>query len=322
MTDLATVETRELAPATRLDQHPAAVYLASLSKGSRPAMAHALDVIAQIVTGDDDADRFDIPWHEIRFQHAAAIRAELAERYAHSTANKMLSALRQTLKAAWKLGLLKAEEYHKAASVENVKGETVPAGRAISSGELSGLLDTCDQSPLGVRDAAIISLLYGCGLRRAELVGLDLADYDAEEQKLTVRGKGNKSRQLAAANAAPAMSDWLHIRGHEPGPLFYGLGNRNRGGRLTTQAVYKMLQTKADEAGVPKLSPHDFRRTFVSDLLDAGNDIVTVQKMAGHADPSTTSRYDRRGYEAKEKAAKTLHVPHTSRTLATKQEAA
>jgi site-specific recombinase XerD len=307
-TDIVTLE------ATRVDEHPAAVYLAGLSASSRRTMRGALDTIAQILSGDDQTTLFDIPWQRLRFQHTQAVRSVLTERYAHSTANRMLSALRGTLKAAWKLGLMSAEDYQKAASVESISGETVPAGRALSSGELAGLLDTCEQEPLGIRDAAIMSLLYGCGLRRAELVDLQLGDYIEEENELIVRGKGNKQRAVPVGNAAPALDDWLAIRGEEIGPLFWGLGNRNRGGRLTDQAVYNMLRKRARLAGVSRLSPHDFRRTFVGDLLDAGADIVTVQKMAGHADPATTSRYDRRGKRAQHKAASLLHVPYTRRT--------
>lgn len=300
----------------RGDRDPAAVYLARLSSGSRPAMARALDVMAQIVTDDEEADRDAVPWHALRYPHAEAIRAVLAVRYAHSTANKMLSALRQTLKAAWKLGLMSAEAYQQAASVENVRGETVPAGRAVAGGELVALLDTCDQKPQGIRDAAILSLLYSAGLRRAEVVGLNIGDYDRDGQRLLVRGKRNKQRSLPiVAGAASALADWLAIRGAAPGPLFWGVGNRNRGGRLTTQAVYKMLQTRARAAGIQRLSPHDFRRTFVGDLLDAGADIVTVQKLAGHADVTTTARYDRRGEQAKRKAVDLLHVPYRRRVL-------
>jgi hypothetical protein len=112
----------------RLDEHPAAVYLAGLSKGSRRTMSQALDKIARIVAGDG-ATALDIPWQDLRFQHTSAIRSELVEAYSYSTANKMLSALRGTLKAAWQLRLMSAEDYHLAASVKNVKGETVPAGR-------------------------------------------------------------------------------------------------------------------------------------------------------------------------------------------------
>jgi integrase len=120
--------------------------------------------------------------------------------------------------------------------------------------------------------------------------------------------------------AADALADWLAIRPedheHESeggGPLFFPI---NKGGhilvgdRLTEQAIYKMLKKRAQEAGVKDFSPHDLRRTFVSDLLDAGADIATVQKMAGHANVTTTARYDRRPEEAKRKAAGLLHVPY------------
>jgi hypothetical protein len=83
-----------LAPRQRLDENPAAVHLASLSPGSRPAMERALTIVAHLLTADEQAIWQDIPWHRRRFQHATAARAQLAEEYAHSTTNKILSALR------------------------------------------------------------------------------------------------------------------------------------------------------------------------------------------------------------------------------------
>ncbi|MBE2224312.1 MAG: tyrosine-type recombinase/integrase [Anaerolineae bacterium] len=298
---------------TTLQENPAAAYLAGLSPSSRRTMQAALDTIAQIGLADELAVCWDVTWSQLRFQHTQAIRSILAERYAHTTANRMLSAMRGVLKAAWKLGLMSAEDYQKAASVESVRGETLPSGRALSAGELVGLLNACETTPLDTRDAAILSLLYGCGLRRAELVSLNSDDYIKEENELIVRGKGNKQRAVPVGNAALALVDWLGIRGEEKGPLFWGLGNRNRGRRLTDQAVYNMLRKRAGQSGVKNVSPHDFRRTFVGDLLDAGADIITVQKMAGHASPTTTSRYDRRGQKARHRAASLLHVPYKKR---------
>lgn len=304
----------------RADEQPVGVYLAGLSASSRRTMTTALDTIARILTGDEESSAWEVPWHRLRFQHTQAIRSVLQEKYAHTTANRMLSALRGVLRAAWKLGLMAGDDYQMAASVQSVRGETTPAGRALARGELQALLATCDQTPLGVRDAAILSVLYGCGLRREELVTLNLTDYDRAAQELHVRGKGNKQRAVPAGPVVPALEDWLLVRGRQPGPLFWGLGNRNTGRRLTAQAVYNMLEKRTKQAGVEPLSPHDFRRTYVGDLLDAGADIVTVQKMAGHADPATTSRYDRRDSRARHKAASLLHVPYAQRTPSTKDD--
>ena len=327
-TDLAINEQKQdIAPPQirPLDQQPSAVYLASLAPGSRRTMKHALNTIAGIVS-DGTRDAFTLDWAKLRFQHTAAIRAELAERFSYSTANKMLSALRGTLRAAMDLGQMTAEDYQRAANVKSVKGRTVPAGRAISAGELSALMDACanDPKPAGARDGAIIAVLYSCGLRRAELVGLDVADYDQDAGTLIVKGgKGGKQRSVPVVNgAAEALGDWLATRGGDPGALFVSLKGPRKGGRLTTQAIYNMLKKRTVQAGVKDVSPHDFRRTVVGDLLDAGADIVTVQGLLGHENVATTARYDRRPEAAKRKAVELLHVPYRRRGLTPREEAA
>ena len=85
-----------------------------------------------------------------------------------------------------------------------------------------------------------------------------------------------------------------------------------RGGALTSQAVYNMLNKRAQQAGIKNFSPQDIRRTFISHLLDAGADIATVAKMAGHANIQTTARYDRRPEDVSKKAAELLHVPYNT----------
>jgi len=100
-----------------------------------------------------------------------------------------------------------------------------------------------------------------------------------------------------------------------PGPLLLPIakGGKIAIRRMTDQAVYLALRKRARQAKVKVFSPHDLRRTFASEMLDAGADIATVQKMMGHADPATTARYDRRGEEAKRKAASLLHFPYARR---------
>jgi len=301
-----------------LDQNPAAVYLGALQPTGRRGAKRALDLVAGVLS-NGGAGCFGINWSAVRFQHAAVIRARLVDHYAPATVNHALSALRGVLKAAWQLGQLTAEDYQAAAAVKSVRGSTIPAGRELSPGEIAGLMRACekDQSPAGARDAAIISLMYAGGLRREEVITLAMGDYTPESGKLVIHGKGSKERTAYLTNGALyAMQDWLNIRGSDPGALFYAI---NKGGIITTskpmtpQAVYNLLNKRAAAAGVETFSPHDLRRTFVSDLLDAGADIATVAKMAGHASVNTTARYDRRPEEAKKKAAELLHVPYTRR---------
>ena len=138
-------------------------------------------------------------------------------------------------------------------------------------------------------------------------------DYETETGTVTVRqGKGRKDRLGYAANGArEALEGWLNVRGSEPGPLFLPIakGGTIHHRRMVDQSVLVLLRKRAGQAGVPRFSPHDLRRTFISDLLDCGADLVTVQKLAGHSNVSTTAMYDRRGERVKRKAAQLLHVP-------------
>ncbi len=316
----------ELLLAPRLqtpDQHPAAVYLASLSPRSRRTIGGDLSTLASLLTSGR-CDLVSLDWTALRYWHCAALRAAVAQKYAHTTANRMLSALRGVLKSAWRLGLLATEDYHRAIDLSPVRGETLPRGRALSPGELRALFAICDDGKnAGVRDQALLGVLYGCGLRRAEAVALDVGDYYKDAQELRVRsGKGNKARNVyLPPGAKTALDRWISLRGEAVGrennePLFLPVlkGKTVTGGRivlrrLSDQSVMDILLRRAKEAGLKKTSPHDFRRTFISDLLEAGADISTVQKLAGHSSVTTTARYDRRGEAAKQRAASLLHVP-------------
>lgn len=304
-----------------LDQNPAAVYLAGLgSARSRQVQRQALDALANLLSGRPDCLALD--WPALRFQHTAALRALLLDDYAPATANRLLSALRGVLKAAWQLGQMTSEDYQRARAVASVPGQTLPAGRELTMGEIAALLGACenDRGPAGVRDAALIAAMYPGGLRREEVTGLDLDDYDPFSGALTVRhGKRNKARLTYLSDGAGrALADWLALRGSQPGPLFCPVNKGRRlihAQRLTAQAVYNALARRGAQANVRGFSPHDLRRTFVSHLLDAGADIATVARLAGHASVTTTARYDRRPEAAKAKAAGLLHLPYRGRLV-------
>src|SRR5690606_14001668 len=155
-----------------------------------------------------------------------------------------------------------------------------------------------DPSPKGARDAALFALGFGCGLRRAELTDLEVADFSPESGELRVRrGKGRKARVThVSPGCRPALDEWLERRGDAPGPLLCPV---RKGGtvelrRMTDHAVFLACRRRAHQAGIKPFSPHDMRRTFIGDLLDAGADISVAQQLAGHASVSTTQKYDRR----------------------------
>ncbi len=289
---------------------PVVAYLTRLAPSGRRAMAGRLKAVADLLGGDV----YGIPWHELRYAHVQAIRTKLAETCdTPATANMTLSAVRGVLRECFNLGHLPADEYQRIANVPGIKGDRLPAGRCLTVGEITALLSTCDDSPIGHRDAALLCLMYTAGLRRSEAVSLDLGDYDSDTGELRVTGKGNKQRQLWVRNgAADALEDWLVVRDSLDGPLFNPIrkGGKVELRRMTAQAVYNVLRQRAKLANVKPFSPHDLRRSFVSELLDRGADIVTVQKLAGHANVQTTARYDRRGEEAQRKAVELLHVPY------------
>jgi site-specific recombinase XerD len=311
------------------EENPVLAYLARLSPGSRRTMREALETIARLASGGE-VGALEFPWWMLRYQHSEAIRGQLAEGYTPATANKMLSAMKGVLKSSWRLGLMTADERDRASDIEPVRGTRLPPGRSILRGELRSLFEACAAEAndprmraRGVRDAAMLALLYVGGLRRTELAGLRLSDYDREGRAVRIRGKGNKERQVYAEGGADLLlASWLELRGggdpDEPlflpvrkdGAVMHADPHGEKKASLSDQAVYKMVKRRQREAKIKEVSPHDFRKTFVGDLLDAIGDLSTVQKLAGHSDPATTARYDRRGERAMREAASHLHVPH------------
>lgn len=305
---------------TRPDQHPARVYLASLSEGSRPSMRSALENVAALLTnGALDAER--LPWSSLRYPHLQALRARLADAYAPKTVNRHLSAVRGVLRAAWRLGQLDTDTLHRACDVAGVRGSRLPAGRDVAMRERQRLFEVCaaDRYPArGARDAATLALLAGTGIRRSEAVALDLAHVDLDDGGVRVRGKGNKERRVYLVDGARrALEWWMSLRGSEPGALLYRVlkGGHIRPRRLRPAAIGGIVERRVREVGLKAATPHDFRRTFTGDLLDAGADLAAAQALLGHASPTTTARYDRRGERARRKAAELIAVPFTDKSI-------
>ncbi|MFN2509962.1 MAG: tyrosine-type recombinase/integrase [Pyrinomonadaceae bacterium] len=211
-----------------------------------------------------------------------------------------------------------SEDRMRIEAVKGIKGTRLPAGRALSVGEVSALFNVCasDATPAGARDAAMLALLLGAGLRRAECAALTMDNYDATSQSIKVTGKGDKQRMVyLEAGADLAVGDWLRMRGDQSGSLLCSVRKDGRieGKGITAQAIYKALAKRGAEARVAHFSPHDLRKTFASELIDASGDLSAVQQLMGHANVETTVGYDRRGERAKKKVAGLLHLPYRSR---------
>jgi integrase/recombinase XerC len=166
----------------------------------------------------------------------------------------------------------------------------------MSADKANHLLDAVEDGSVGPepwreRDLAILELLYGCGLRVSELVGLDLSDIALEERSLRVRGKGNKERQVPiGSRAAEAVERYLDVRHGKPGQRAVFLNSKND--RLGDRQVRRLVKTYAVlAAGDSTVHPHSFRHAYATHLLNDGADLRAIQELLGHARLTTTQKY-------------------------------
>ncbi|MFJ6114984.1 site-specific tyrosine recombinase XerD [Agrococcus sediminis] len=270
---------RQLAIERGLSQHTVAAYRRDL--GGYLAVLEARGVTdASAIAGDD----------------VAAFRAALADRgLAASSVARHLSAVKALHR--WLVD-------ERVAAEDVAKDQRPPKlpqrlPKAISVAQMQRLLEAAGgDDPAGLRDRALLELLYATGARISEVVGLDVDDLasTADEQQLVrVTGKGAKQRLVPVGSYARRATDAWLVRGRAAlaakgrGTPALLLGAR--GGRLSRQAAWEIIQRVADEAGVEHVSPHTFRHSFATHLLEGGADVRVVQELLGHASVATTQIY-------------------------------
>jgi len=174
------------------------------------------------------------------------------------------------------------------------RGRKLP--QVLTRGEVNKLLSQPKGTePTDLRDRALLELMYACGLRASEAIGLEVSDVDLEDQVLRARGKGSKERMVPVGRtAAEAVGRYLErgraqlVGQKAETHLFVNF----RGGSLTRQGLYKIVRRHATGAGLAdRMSPHTLRHTFATHLLAGGCDLRSVQEMLGHADVATTQLY-------------------------------
>ena len=168
--------------------------------------------------------------------------------------------------------------------------------RVLSYAEVKRLLEGAGGAdPIALRDRALLEVMYGCGLRASEAVGLDVNDVDLPRGFVRPHGKGSKERIVPIGReAAAAVKRYLRAGR----PQLVGSRPRSRlfvnfhGGPLSRQGLYKIIQRHAKEVGLDgRMSPHTLRHSFATHLLAGGCDLRSVQEMLGHADVATTQLY-------------------------------
>ncbi len=195
--------------------------------------------------------------------------------------------------------------------------------RVLTREEVARLLaQPLGTEPLALRDRALLELMYACGLRASEAVGLELADVDVEEMLLCARGKGSKERivpigrQAVAALRAYCRAGrprLMRSHAHSPSRAETRLFVNSRGTGLTRQGLYKIVQGHARSAGLDeRMSPHTLRHSFATHLLAGGCDLRSLQEMLGHADLATTQVYTHLSAERLKHAYFSAHPRATS----------
>lgn len=220
-------------------------------------------------------------------------KKQLDEGYAVTTLERRLSAIKGLHRFALREGYVDTDP----AQAIPLPKKPARLPDVLSIEQVSSLLDSIDAStPIGKRDATMLEVLYGCGLRVSELVNLDRSHVLIDEGFLRVFGKGSKERMVPISGIAfDRMIEYLNDVRPElentNAPTNAALFLNARGGRLTRQSVHRIVTRAGMNIGVKNLHPHTLRHSFATHLLEGGADLRSIQDMLGHADIATTQIY-------------------------------
>ena len=290
------------------------MYLSSLgSRRSSITMQNCIKNIARVL-GHENYELID--WSKLRTSHWTLIKKNLTARNCSgATVNLYLNAFKAVAKAAWSHDYLPQSAYLKIQDIKAVKYQRLPKGRSLNTKECRALLKACeDGTKAGVRDKAIFALMFGCGLRRAEVVSLKMSNWDCSRRSFTFIGKGNKERIVFLPKALDSVIDkWVEVRGVGQEVFFPRVcpGAKEDSfifKEMLSGSIYRILQKRATLAGLEKVKPHDLRRTFATTMLANGCDVFVLQRAMGHASVTTTSMYDYRSETQRKEICRALPI--------------
>jgi len=276
-----------------------------LSKNTLTSYRQDLSAFAEWLQKTENRDL-----HQAR---QADIQQYLAVRFPHSKPRSIIRLI-ATLRRFYRYALRESQvEVDPTLQIDSPKlPRSLP--KSLNEEEVEALLDAPDLGqPLGLRDRAMLELLYACGLRVSELVGLKVTEIGLQEGVIRVTGKGSKTRLVPMGEEA---LEWIgrYLKEARPDILQKRLSDSlfvtQRGEAMTRQAFWYLIKRYALQAGIRKpISPHVLRHAFATHLLNHGADLRVVQMLLGHADISTTQIYT---HVARERL-KQLHAVHHPR---------
>lgn len=289
--------------------NPAEVFASSLN--SQNSTKTTLRVINYLCNEFNQTDYKSFEWSTLDYAKLLNFRRQLVgKNLKTATINSYISTLKSVCRESWRLDVITTEAYMRIKDIRRIKGNSKTAGRALEVIELQTAINytrndnKCIKS---IRDSAIIAIGYGAGLRPFELAKITMNELN--KNQLIVYGKGRNIRTVyLPLFAMKKLNKWLSIRGKHEGALFSALA---RGGTLlnrqiSTRTVGDIIQARCIDAGLCRFTPHDLRRSFATNLLNAGIDVFLVQKLMRHADINTTRIYDMRGDKAIKEAVELL----------------
>ncbi|MBC7004150.1 tyrosine-type recombinase/integrase [Photobacterium sp. BZF1] len=239
--------------------------------------------------------------------NGVVVNNEKLKNFSPATADNLFRMILGVAEHHWLAENLTVERLQRIKAIKLPRGSRATSGRYITFDELDTILAVAGKHPnpiRRVRDQAIFSVLYDCGLRRSELVSLTIGDVNLIDNSLRIIGKGNKERKIyfdAKGAMMRKLEEWLSLRQSRcvTEPLFCGISKSKSltGKVLTTQTINDLCRWVIMNGFNKVFSPHDFRHSLATNLLSQNHDLLSVSKVLGHSSLSTTQRYDQRGDE-------------------------
>ena len=279
-------------------------FMAGFAPTSRVTMRYALRRIADDLGMGAAGEQIDgLPWHRVTASELSELLMIWRDTLDVSTIRLYMHALRGIARACYIHGLMPSAQFVLIKEVKLPRGRNKTGrGRSVEQHYRDALLKSCqeDTRVQGIRDAALIALLFASGIRRAELASVTAENLNLDEGEVKVKVKGGDTAiRYFAAWAIPYLERWLVYRKEQDlyrGPLFCRIskGGKIAEQKLTGRGVFYLLEDRSKRAGLPFLvRPHDGRRTMGTDILTEHGELI-AQRILGHADLSTTRIYDKR----------------------------